>query len=333
MKLHFYCLIVVILLGCVDQQSAPPPKTSNARQLQQVDLVLNWRPEAEHGGFFAALVHGYYEELGLDVKIIPGGPGAPVIPKVLTQKGSFGVTNADRILLGRAQDADVVAVMAPIQDSPRCIIVRKSSNIKSFTDLKDITMAITATSTFAQFLKKQGLLADVRIVAYNGSAGQFLTDQVDAQQGYVFSEPFVAEKLGGDPHCLMVSELGFNPYTSVLFTHADVIDGNPELVQKMVTASIRGWRKYLEDPAQTNRHIHKLNPEMGLDILTYGAKALNPLCINASMPAEQLGEMTLKRWTTLTGQLVEAEAISADKVAPAKSFTRRFLAGIPTSSE
>ena len=37
-------------------------------------LQLNWFPEAEHGGYYAALVRGYYRDAGLDVKILPGGP-------------------------------------------------------------------------------------------------------------------------------------------------------------------------------------------------------------------------------------------------------------------
>ena len=46
------------------------PTASSTLQLQ-----LNWIPDAQHGGFYAALVEGFYEEEGLHVKIVPGGPG------------------------------------------------------------------------------------------------------------------------------------------------------------------------------------------------------------------------------------------------------------------
>ena len=45
----------------------------------------------------------------------------------MTANIDFGVDNADKLLLVRAQEADVVAVMSPMQDSPRCIMVHKSS--------------------------------------------------------------------------------------------------------------------------------------------------------------------------------------------------------------
>jgi ABC-type nitrate/sulfonate/bicarbonate transport system substrate-binding protein len=38
---------------------------------ETVELALNWFPEAEHGGYFAAVVHGFYKEAGISVKILP----------------------------------------------------------------------------------------------------------------------------------------------------------------------------------------------------------------------------------------------------------------------
>ena len=64
----------------------------------RVRLALNWFPEAEHGGFYAALVHGYYQKQGLQVEILGGGPDAPVIQRVATGAVEFGVTNADDVL-------------------------------------------------------------------------------------------------------------------------------------------------------------------------------------------------------------------------------------------
>lgn len=329
MRLHLMNLVLALfVIGC---HSETPPTSPNA-ELADVELFLNWRPEAEHGGFYAAKVHGFYEEEGLNVKITAGGPGAPVIPRVISKAGSFGVTNADRLLLGRAQEADVVALMTPMQQSPRCLIVSKASGIIKFSDLKGRTLAVTATSTFAQFLSKKGLFSDVQIVPYAGSAGQFMEENIDAQQGYVFSEPYIAQKNGGDPHCLMVSDTGFDPYTSLLFTDRSVIKSNPDVVERMVRASIRGWKHYFAEPQETNKHIHELNPEMDLDVLQFGAESLKPLCINESIPLEKLGHMTADRWTTLAEQLVIAGSIEPDSVDATKAFTMQFLKPIQNQS-
>lgn len=320
-------LTIFLSSGCTSEPAAKPKSASiesPATKVDDVELALNWLPEAEHGGFFAADVHGLFAERQLKVKIIPGGPGVPVIKNVASGKVLFGVTNADQVLVENAQEADVVAVFAPIQQSPRCIMVHKKSGITKFEDLKDMTLLIKANQTFLGFLRKKLPLTNVQIVDYAGSVGPFLQDEKIGQQAYVFSEPFLVEKEGAEPLNLMVSDIGFNPYTSVLITRAEVIEKQPELVRRMVEACRLGWRRYLDEPEKTNEHIHSLNKEMGLEILAFGTRTLKPLCETGLSSPEKLGEMTAERWTTLADQLVEGEALKPGAVDPSKAFDAKF---------
>src|ERR1700722_10068945 len=75
--------------GSAPLPTAPDPKSAardTPSEPVEVALVLNWFPEAEHGGYFAALVHGYYKQAGLKVKILPGGPSAAVLQRVAGQR-------------------------------------------------------------------------------------------------------------------------------------------------------------------------------------------------------------------------------------------------------
>ena len=89
-----FLLSVVVVVGCSSEPPAAPksppanPASSDppAKKSDAVELALNWLPEAEHGGFFAAEVHGLFAERQLRVKIIPGGPGVPVIQNVASGK-------------------------------------------------------------------------------------------------------------------------------------------------------------------------------------------------------------------------------------------------------
>ena len=101
-----------LLVGCGRDRLDTTADPSREGE-RSVILQLNWFPEAEHGGFYAAQLHGYFREEGLDVEIVPGGPNAPVVAQVDSRRADFGVANADRILLGRAAGAEVVALMAP----------------------------------------------------------------------------------------------------------------------------------------------------------------------------------------------------------------------------
>jgi NitT/TauT family transport system substrate-binding protein len=290
-----------------------------------VTLQLNWFPEAEHGGYYAALVHGYYQDAGLDVKILPGGPDTPVLQQVARRAATFGVVNADNILFGRAQEAPVVALMAPLQISPRCLIVHESSGIRDFNDLKNMTIAMSTSNAFSHFLRHQVALEGVTIVPYAGNVAPFLLNKDYAQQGYVFSEPFVARKQGGDPKVLMLSDLGFNPYTSLLFTHESQLTEGPDIARKIVAASIRGWATYIESPDEANRAIHRANPEMGLDILAFGAETLRPLVLDAVAKERGIGTMSRARWQTLADQLVETEQLKRPDVHVEHAFTSEFL--------
>lgn len=317
--------LILVNVGC---RPSPPvtPKSTD------VSLALNWFPEAEHGGFYAALVHGYFAEEGLNVTIRPGGPGVRVVADVASGAVTFGVENADKLLVWRVQQADAVAVMSPIQNSPRCIMVHKGSGLTKLEDLatkRPFTLAINSDQPFAKFLQKRVDTSDIQIVKYPGSVSQFIDAENYGQQAYSFSEPFLAEEKGAKPLSLMLSDLGFNTYTSMLIASRDVIDKNPDLVSKMTRACIRGWRKYLAEPEATNQYIHEQNPEMDLAVLQYGAAALKPLCLPAGFDESRLGEMTAERWETLNDQLVEIGSLEAGAVKPADAFTTKF---IPTKS-
>lgn len=313
----FFVLAVLILSACGGPPASPPEDNDAPIKVR---LALNWFPEAEHGGFYAALEHGYYSEAGLDVEILPGGPGASVIPRVATGQVEFGVTNADDLLFGLAEGADVTALLAPIETSPRCIIVHESSGIRKLADLKDVTLAVSANKAFARFMELKLDLTGVTIVPYPGNVAQFLSDSNYAQQGYVFSEPFVAKEQGGDPRVLLLAEeLGFNPYTSILVTSGKLVAERRDIAKRMAEASRRGWRHYLRAPEETNRRINSLNSEMGLPILAYGAEKLREL---AGDDSDSFGAMTGSRWEELHSQMVEAELLTKAMFDPMSAYVR-----------
>ena len=307
-----FALLAFTIAGCYSPTNSEPGAAANSPT--KVTLLLNWNPEAEHGGYYAALVHGFYREAGLDVAIQPGGKDTPVIQQVASGRVMFGVVNADNILYGRAQQAPIVALMAPLQTSPRCLIVHESSGIREFSQLKDMTLAMSNTQAFSFYLRKKVPLRGVDIVPYPGNVARFLTDTNYGQQGYMFSEPYIAKRNGGDPHVLMLADLGFNPYTSLLCTTESMTADRTDLVEKMSAASVRGWQKYLADPAETNAYIHKLNPAMDLDVLEYGANAIKPLTESEAAKQSGFGAMALQRWQTLIDQMVECEQLAPDAV-------------------
>jgi len=292
----------------------------------KVALLLNWYPEAEHGGFYAAQVHGIYEKYGLEVDIQPGGTNTVVPQSLALGRVQFGVANADDVLLARDQDVNVVALMAPIQDGPRCIMVRADSGITSFEQLKNITLQIDSARPYVPFLKSKGLLDDsVKITRYFGSVAQLVAGPGYAAQGYTFSEPFMARQQGVEVNQLMMSEIGYNPYASLLVASSDYVHANPDICKRMVQASVEGWAKYLSEPAQTNEVILKANKQgMEKAALDFAVEALKPLCMKDG-DVERVGQMSRERWTQLADTLVNLKLIDRAKADVNASFRADFL--------
>lgn len=304
---------------------------SGAAAMTKVKLLLNWYPEAEHGGFYAAKVAGIYEKYGLDVEIVPGGKTTVVPQELILGRVQFGVGNADDVLIARNQDIDLVALMAPIQDGPRCIITRKDSGIDSFDKLKNVKLQIDSTRPYVPFLKSKGLIGEgVEVVPYFGSVAQVVSDKNFACQGYNFSEPFMARQQGVDVNELMMSDIGYNPYASLLVTTSKFIGTNEDVCRKMVQASIEGWRLYLAVPDEANKVILSQNKQgLEKDALDYGVVALKTLCIPESNDESIIGDMTPERWEDLYKTLTALQIIDSQKVDLASVYTLEFLSPQP----
>lgn len=322
LRLPVLLLSAFICIGCTQPPDVMPTPDGPTR----VKLALNWYPEVEHGGFIAAKTLELYDNAKLDVELVPGGPGAPqlVITELAAGRILFAVSDADNVVKARASGLPIVAVLAPLQNSPRCIMVHQSSGFKTLDDLADVELAISESRPFALWMKKKLPLKNVQLVPFSGSVGEFLQKKAFAQQAFVFSEPFTAKEQGSDPQAMLVSDIGFNPYASLLVTTEKMIREQPGLVQSMVSASVAGWKEYLADPGVTNAAIHSMNKSMSPAALEFGASAMSPLCHVAEN--EALCNMTLKRWKTLVQQIEDVEDIKPGSVKAEECFTTQFLA-------
>src|SRR5437773_1944240 len=101
----------------------------------KVTVALNWVPEPEFGGIYAAKIDGTYSRNKLDVEIQPGGAGAPTWQMVATSKVEFAVSSADEVVMARAKGADVVAIFAIYQTCPQAIMVHRSRELKSIDEV------------------------------------------------------------------------------------------------------------------------------------------------------------------------------------------------------
>jgi len=274
----------------------------------RIKLALNWKPEPEFGGFYAAP----YAKHGLDVEILPGGTGTPTVQMVGAGSVDFGIVSADEVVLARSHGNDVVALFAVFQDSPTGIMAHASRNLTSIGDvLKGGTVALESGLPFARLLERKYGFSHVKVVpSPGGDITSFLHDENFAQQCFLTSEPIAARKKGAAVKVFAVSEIGYDPYTTVLAVSGESLRKNPDRAKAMVAAVWQGWRAYLDDPKAANQQMNQLNPTMDAQTFAEVAEVQKPFIETDATRRDGLGTMSRERWETLIGQFKELGDIS-----------------------
>jgi NitT/TauT family transport system substrate-binding protein len=291
-------VLASVLSGCKSQQ----PSASDG--LTPVKLQLDWYPQPEHGGFFTAVLQGYYKAEGLDVTVLPLPQYGSVAQLVSSGKADLGLGSSDQILEWDSNGLPLVAIAATMQHDPQAVMVHQNSPVHDFKDLEGHTIAAQTGATWLKYVISRYGLHNVRQVPSTLSIANFLADPDYVQQIFITSEPFFARQAGAQVRTLLISSSGYDPYR-VQFTTHDFAAQHPDLVAKFVRASIRGWQDYLKNPQPTNDYLLKLNPALNPAQETYTAQALRDGAFitgnDASGP--QTGRMTAARWQASLDQL------------------------------
>jgi NitT/TauT family transport system substrate-binding protein len=304
-------LSLVSGLGC-SKKAEPQAAADAGPALKHMKLALDWVPEPEFGGFYAAREAGAYTRHGIQVEIQGGGAGVPVLQMVATGRADFGTVGADELITARARGADVVALFAVFQTSPQGIMVHASRKLKKLEDaFHSGTLALETGPAYVSYLKKKFSWDGVKVVPYDGGVAHFLADPNFGQQCFVTSEPIAARQKGGDPQVFLIAEAGFNPYGTVVITRRELLQKSPDLVKAFVLATREGWREYLDHAQATNAVLAKLNSSLELAALATVAEAQKPLVDNADSKRAGLGSMQRARWQTLADQLLDLKVVDA----------------------
>lgn len=318
-----------LLVGCSREEAPRSPKMSaggtGAVERRKVVLQTDWFPQAEHGGFYQALVKGFYREAGLDVDIWPGGPGAGIKLKVARGDADFGLNRSDDIIVAASRGMPLIMVAASLQHDPLALMVHAASPVRTFQDLKGRVVVGNVGLAYFPFLERKfGITFEKRQNTYG--MGEFLANPEIIQQCLVTNEPFFARQQGKQVRTLAFAEAGYDNY-HVIFCRRELTQQSPEVVRAFVAATIRGWRDYLEsDPGPANTEILRRNPQMTAELLEFsrGEMLLRGLVHGDREKGEAIGQLSLARISKdidlLQDLRVLEVAVGAQQVA-----TKEFL--------
>ena len=280
-----------------------------ARGADRLVLQLGWLAEPESGGFLQARETGLYEKSGIDLAVKLGSPQANTMQLLLMGRADFILAPSTDALNAARAGFPVVVVAAVFQRDPYVIIAHKGAGNDTLQSMrgKPIMIAPADRVTFWPFLRSRFGFSDEQIRPYASNSGPFMADKYAIQQGYVTSEPFGLKKLGADVNVILLSDQGYDNYGETLITTRDMVSKSPDLVQRFVDASIRGWYAYLYgDPVAANRYIKRNNPEMGDDQIAYSIAKMKEVGLvdSGETKSNGIGAMSDARWRRMAGQMI-----------------------------
>src|SRR5271166_1284522 len=306
--------------------------TSPAHALDKVKFGTNWFADPEAGGFYQALVDGTYAKYGLDVTIVPGGPQTNGALMLLYGKLEFFM-GGDQIgdFLCAESKLPLVAVAADFQKSPQILMSHPGVGLDTWADLpkaKPVYVGAGAIQTFYAWLRIAYGFKDENIRPYNFNSAPFIVNTHSIQQGYMTAEPYEIEKQGHfKPNVFLLSDYGYDTYSTLIVTRTEIVDKTPDLVQRFVDASAIGWYHYLYgDNTKANALIKQDNPDMTDEQIAFSIAKIKEYGLVDSGDTLKLGvgAMTDARIKSFYDSMVKAGVVKPG-LDYKKAYTLQFV--------
>ena len=253
----------VVLAACGTGQQGDD---GDGEELTPVSLQLQWAPQAQFAGYFAAAELGYYADEGLEVTIIDGGPD--VIPQAVgcaPDGPEFTISWVPKVLEARQQDCDLVNIAQVFQRSGTLSVAWADSGISGPADFADKRVGVwdfgnefeVTAAARAEGLEEN---VDYEKVIQQFDMVAFLAREIDVAEAMIYNEyAQVLEAENPDtgelyqPEDMTVidyNEVGTAMLQDALFSRAAWLaeDGNEDVAERFLRASFRGWIHCRDNP-------------------------------------------------------------------------------------
>jgi putative hydroxymethylpyrimidine transport system substrate-binding protein len=263
------CAAALVAAGCGEKEDVLEPSGS-----KRVELMLDYFPNADHAGIYAAQAGGHFEQAGLGVQIRqPSDPAAP-IKQVAAGRVDLAISYAPEVLRARDQGLSVVAVGALVREPLTSIISLPEAKIQTARDLRGKTVGtagIDYQSAYLQtILREAGVPADSvteRNVGFSLTPA-LLTGRVDAVLGAFWNYEGTELRMRGKrPRIIRMDDAGVPPYDElVLVANEDALERDGDKIRAFIGALSRGTRDLERDPDKALQGLLEANPDLDPDL-------------------------------------------------------------------
>lgn len=317
-----------VLAGCGEMKEDETAVTER----DDVTLVLDYFPNANHAAIYAAQGSGAFERAGLNVTIQPPADASTPLKTLEAGKADFVISYEPEILLARNEGAKIQGVQALVQKPLTSVMSLPKEPVRKAEDFKGKTVGTAGLNYQAAYLDTildEGGVAPstVKRVDLGFNLVQPLVGgKVDATLGGFWNyEGIQLEQEKKKPIVLHVEDLGVPNYNELVVTATEeTVRNRGPLVRRFVQAIGFGAKEVQDDPAT------------GIDPLLQASKGLDRKLQEASLAAtlpvmfpeedHPFGWLDPLQWAAYARWMQEHRLIDDAKIA-ARATTNEYLAG------
>lgn len=312
-------ILLLLLTACGGKPESP-----------EITLMLDWVPNVNHTGIFAAESQGYFEEAGLTVNIVQ--PGEVYAEQaVATGSADFGISFQEYVTLSRADDVPIVSIAAIIQHNTSGFASRADMGVTSPADFEGLTYGSFGTLFEEPTLRELmgcagGDFSQLEIVDTGFSDPLALLDEEQIDLAWIFygTQGFLAEQQGVDLNIVMMNDYFDcipDYYTPVFIASEETIANRAETVRAFLSAISKGYQFAIENPDEAADILLEAAPEYDSTVIH---KSQAWLSDQYQADAPRWGEQKASVWEDYTNWMVEYGVIDAPIDIEA-AFTNEFL--------
>lgn len=321
------CSLLLVLGGCGEKQEAV-----RVASPQPLDLELDYPPNADHVGIYAAQANGHFAQQGLDVHVRPpANPQAP-IRDVAAGTTDVAVAYEPDVLRARAAGLPVVSIGALVQRPLASVISLPAARIHRPQDLAGKRVGTAGVDYQSAYLHTMLVQSQANpptaheVNVGSDLLGALLTHRVDAILGAYWNYEAVELRLRGEnPQVIPVDAAGVPPYNGlVLIANQGEIAKNGDHLRRFIAALGRGTRDVEQNPQASLTGLLKAAPGLDPRLQLESVKATLPAF--APPAGKPYAYQDLAQWQAFSQWMQQNSLLSAP-VRSDTALTNSLLPG------
>jgi NitT/TauT family transport system substrate-binding protein len=251
-KIRFLLFLLVLMISAC---SGETPVQQTSGDLTHIRLPMGYIPNVQYAPFYAAVEKGFFTEAGIELEFdyLYETDGVALVG---AGELHFSVVSGEQVPIARAEGLPIVYVMAWYEKYPIVVISKTEQNILNPEDLAGKRVALPGLFG-ANYVGLRALMGEVNIAESDLTLESVGFNQVeilaagtsDAVVGYLANEPVQLSALGYDLNLILVADY-LVLVSNGLITNEKTIAENPDLVRRMISATLKGIQYTVENPEE-----------------------------------------------------------------------------------